>query len=1122
MENRVRRDFLNAGILGDGAGVPTRRGFRSVQTEHIQSPVYSERYLETFPTVWATAYSFERALEFEAQTNLPDNETPRLATEEWASLLLLHYYGLIHLAEYERNDLVREYDKDLWNALSGTYPDANADISRIALLETNNHTVVGAYYPSVIFFPSRDRAAWANDKTINSFLNGTKLSWELCASHLLKTEDDRTEFHHHLRRAVKLLSHQEITNRLRRFCDSTFGDPGEVGDTLDRNPANWQNIPGNKPYDTGEYLERYPLYKRNSEGGRTFYLVAGLPATPWMNVAILPGCTPYNYQKAGDRLISVPFRGKRIMCRLEEKDRIVLLRELFLTDAPYWCKVPKNSSFYTSKIRSLHQVELRDPALTNNESAICLAPVKRELLEHFPEIFASNNPGSVAPHLQGSSLEWTFHILGKEIKWDCRPAIATELPKTSLALWPPKVSSKWKLYVAYGTGNKESCGRWHLIDETGAQGNCLELNESTGEYVTILQGPGVSNRPRALMVTDHQDKQRGVLFITGLEEQSINAATPAALSVDFGTSNTCIAYKKTISSILKFKLSPEMMWGEPLGGVEMAGFVPFRWGADKGFYPTVLLSRKGDRQIEDLTADGIQVEHLFKVDLPGLHSEIEERLLQGRLNLSWEPHSNMKWDLDDPMPWRSLFLGLSLLYAHAELFFDGSQGATINKYIFTFPLAFSEVDRQAFHVETRKVIQKIRQYCYGVDPLSDRYAYVDEIDESMAVASSAWIEPVSTTMEVFVDIGGGTSDIAIRHNDSYLVLDSVKVAGNTFFRFAKKNFDTDIPLKGAPEFKQDLSRVLFGQPEKEFELNEDTFDFSTYYSLAINRLNEDTFEKREAKIVQDSKGTASFQRYRTRLFFRHVLAYSLLQACAAVINNRLNLEDGIKLILSGNAWGLMLFADMPRSSKKLTEESSTILDLLKTQLMNSLKDEEKPYLERLKISRVDLLNENDLSKAKTGVALGALIADGGMKKHDEAIRPFSGLTVRGLSLNSFDPIDILWSERWGFDEFRRKLGPIDQITGVKIKDAESLKKPLDPVLSVFTCIGNVSRNDQDNMPATTWLDINAVLYRKMARLEGSKLNGAPINQFLSSVLYPHDSQRDFLDVLAEVNGCYKK
>lgn len=1121
MENIVRKDFLNAGILGDGAGVPTNRGFRSVRTEHIQSPAYSERYLETFPTVWAAAYAFERNLEFEEQTLSAGGETLQPATEEWASLFLLHYYGLIHLTEYNRNELLREYDKDLWNALSGTYPDANTDVSHIRLLETNNHTVVGAYYSSVIFFSGRDRAAWADDKIINSFLNGTRLSWELCSNQLLRTEDEKKGFHLHLRRVIRLLSNYEITNRLRQFCESQFGEPGEIPDALDKNPMNWVDIPGNTPYDTNEYLKRYPLYKRNNEAGRTFYLVAGLPTTPWMTVAILPGCAPYNYQKVGDKVISVPFRGKRIMCKLEEKDRIVMLKDLFLADAPYWCKVPKNSNFYTSKIRSLHQVELRDPALTNNESAICLAPIRRELLEHFPELFASPNPGSAAPHLQRSSLEWTFHILGKEIKWDCRPALATELPSTSLALWPPKVSSKWKLYVAYGTGNKESCGRWHLIDETGAQGNCLELNESTGEYVTILQGPGVSNRPKALMVTDHQEKERGILFISALEEQTVNITTPASLSVDFGTSNTCIAYKKTSSSILKFKLSPEMIWGEP-SEVEMPGFVPFRWGAGKGFYPTVLLSRRGDRQIEELMADEIQVEHLFKVDLPGLHSEIEERLLQGRLNTFWEPHMNMKWNLDDPTPWRSLFLGLSLLYAHAELFFDGSQGATINKYIFTYPLAFTETDRNAFHVEAKQIIQKIRQYCYGTDPLADPYTYDDEIDESTAVASSAWVEPVPTTMEVFVDIGGGTSDIAIRHNESYLVLDSVKVAGNTFFRFAKKNFDADLALKGAPEFKRDLWRVLFGQPEKEFELNEDTFDFSTYYSLAINRLNEDTFKKREAKIVQDSKGTASFQRYRTRLFFRHIMAYSLLQACAAAINNRLNLEDGIKLILSGNAWGLMLFADLPRSSKKLGEEASTILDLLKRHLMNSLKDEEKPYLEKLRISRVDLLNENDLSKAKTGVALGALIADGGMKKDSEAIRPFAGLTVRGLSLNRFDPIDILWSERWGFDEFRRKLGPIDEITDVKIKDPKSLKQPLDSVLSVFTSIGNVSRNDQDNMPAATWLDINAVLCRKIARLEGSKLNGAPINQFLSFVLYPQDSQRDFLDTLAEENGCYKK
>ena len=41
---------------------------------------------------------------------------------------------------------------------------------------------------------------------------------------------------------------------------------------------------------------------------------------------------------------------------------------------------------------------------------------------------------------------------------------------SSLALWPPKVSSKWKLYALYGAGGRQDSGRWNLVDEHGQSG----------------------------------------------------------------------------------------------------------------------------------------------------------------------------------------------------------------------------------------------------------------------------------------------------------------------------------------------------------------------------------------------------------------------------------------------------------------------------------------------------------------------------------------------------------------------------------------------------------------------------------------------------------------------------
>src|SRR5258705_10841390 len=100
----------------------------------------------------------------------------------------------------------------------------------------------------------------------------------------------------------------------------------------------------------------------------------------------------------------------------------------------------------------------------------------------------------------------------------------------------------------------------------------------------------------------------------------------------------------------------------------------------------------------------------------------------------------------------------------------------------------------------------------------------------------------------------------------------------------------------------------------------------------------------------------SYQRSRTRLFFRHIMTYALLQACAAVVDQKIKLSNGIKLILGGNAWGLLLFAELPRSDSKLQSEAEEILKLLKQYLSTVITDEERPCLDALKILNVQLLN----------------------------------------------------------------------------------------------------------------------------------------------------------------------
>ncbi len=1134
MVSDKRKEFLNVGVLGGDAGNPERRDFRPVKTDYIDAPSYNARFFETFPTAWASAYAFRKALASEKQTDegaiVVEDETTIAATEEWVSLFLLHYFGRIRLVEYKREQLEKEYDKDLWLALSGTYPSARAgDLSAVFLLETNEGTVVGAYYPEVIFFPSRGRTGWKRDETLQQFLAGSKLSWELGRRSLLGNVDRKTHgFQVHLELLARRLPGKTFKERIAIFIRKNFPDRVDISglDDLDPDPSKWET-PYNKPPGPEELLAHYPLALGNAQGGKNYYLVAGLPdeaRTEWMKTAVVADSTPLHYRgQKDDQVITVQVRGKNIACPLVEgKDQIIPLKDLFLTDAPYWCKVGRANDVYTSKLRSVHRVDLRDPILKQDELALCLAPIRREMLAHFPSLFQNIQFVTTTPDLQRARVAWTFHLNGYEVRWQTTPMVQSEMPNTSLAIWPPKVSEKWCFYIAYGKGGKEKSGRWHLVDESGAQGNNVPLEEEV--YVSILPHIGRPNRPRALLFTDNKDHERGVFFLSDFDRQNVSSDQKATLAVDFGTSNTCIAYKRAeglVSEVMKFSLSPEMLWG-PAPELESPGFVPFTWGGKKGFFPTIILSRRSAPQLEELRVDDIRSEHLFKVDVPGLHKQMEENLVVGQYGRLWETHSNMKWDLDVLAPWRPLFLGITLLYAHAELFFRGQQGAEIDRYVFTFPLAFSDQEREGFHAESRKVIGKIRQLCYGVDPDPKKVKYTMDIDESTAIARANRSSANPATLEVFIDVGGGTADVAIRNGSNFLVLDSIKVAGNTFFRFARRNFDED--LAGATEFRRHLARVLHGTSDSELYIKAHQLDLGTYYSLLINRLEPDEFKKAEGSVLQNRMGKTSYQRYRTRLFFRHILAYALVQASAAAVDNKLTPKQGIKLIMGGNAWGMMMFAELARSHVPLQEEAETILTLLKNRVITNLPEEQRPYLNDLKIASVDLLNEEDLSKAKTAVALGALLQpESGSFNTKESAHPYTGITIRDMHLvEGLSAATLCWHDRWGFSELRRKFNnEIDEIRSVDFEQPQELDRPYDPVLSIFTSLGNVGRTSQDNLPGETWSDVNSELCEYLSSLRGTDLGRAPINHFLSAILYPDDAHRDFLNILAETNGNYK-
>ena len=109
------------------------------------------------------------------------------------------------------------------------------------------------------------------------------------------------------------------------------------------------------------------------------------------------------------------------------------------------------------------------------------------------------------------------------------------------------------------------------------------------EYVSIMHNPTAPDFPYGLLLRDNDSQAGGVLFLD-IPQERIPQLQSARLSVDFGTSNTCLAFDTTEQpTTLKFSLQPQMLWGPQ--NSETVGFVPFNWGGQAGYFPTVLLSR---------------------------------------------------------------------------------------------------------------------------------------------------------------------------------------------------------------------------------------------------------------------------------------------------------------------------------------------------------------------------------------------------------------------------------------------------------------------------------------------------------------------------------------------------
>jgi hypothetical protein len=153
----------------------------------------------------------------------------------------------------------------------------------------------------------------------------------------------------------------------------------------------------------------------------------------------------------------------------------------------------------------------------------------------------------------------------------------------------------------------------------------------------------------------------------------------------------------------------------------------------------------------------------------------------------------------------------------------------------------------------------------------------------------------------------------------------------------------------------------------------------------------------------------------------------------------------------------------------------------------------------------------------TAVATGALKAGGPSR---EKTSPYTGITLKGLRVNDFEPTVFRWCERWGDEHLKNKLKlNIDFIESFVFEKPSHFHSPMDPLLGIFTLLGNSRRPNVDPLPVELWAKVNGMLCEDRAYLDEQRMLGqSPINYFLSKVLYPEDDEHFFLNEMAKINN----
>lgn len=964
-------------------------------------PNVSEYAEASLATLWAPAKVFQMKL----------RKGQRDAVEAWFSLHALYVLGKLHLRSVS-HDVMKEALPALHRVVVATRADrartfGNEDRTsdqRTLFLGSrggdnldglSSDVIVAGWYNTLGFYPGPDEQAWSEADLGKCYVPGRGLVWEAVLEELLQHEHG---MHDHFARVVKYLvekndviADRDIRGHLKKF-PATFRDRLALEASAELNrvaPEGWPYFGDDEPdpEKARKLLESYPLQytaSANAGGKRYYLLVRGFerthPGNEWIgrSVSGMPKPEDFRFEPKA-RTVSFNVGPRQYQALLEENEEVLeLVSERLTTHVTL-------DGLESKLLRR----DLHCPAEAERPRVV-VAPVKSTLAFLI---------GDGLP-LKRQDDTWTVGSGQRSVSWITQrrdPKDCPQLQQAYLDIWPSWRCTAWKFYAARSSSRENSTGpTWELVLAGGRSPQAMQVTRRKATEFISATDPTKTDSDcfgGAVALRGDRGADLGALFLAldSFEERDLPAPRRRPdVAIDFGTSNTCVSYYNKSGEPESLYLPGTAYSTRVLGHRDVSDYAFFPEARAlppnvKEYFASLLLTPvkwepSGPASARDTCLQAV---------IPALRGKEDHLKPTAFASDGWTLHDRLKWD--GAKGFREAYLTVLSMLVQAELFYKYHLKG--ERWAFTFPLALK--DHDGFKAAASSAVRASFALAFGPAAHFDESS-VTTIPESRAIHRIIDSSTPAKFLDLFLDLGAGTTDLAIVAKDKAIVLDSILVAGNAFFDIWReiRKTQTEAARRRRAEEEAQISksvdklfrrlpespsaRQYYSELSGKVENSDDTpLEPAIRFSLCAGALRPEEYGERCEEATEYWHRTHSYAQFRARGLFRQLIGWGVGQALAVT---RLPEYRGhaLRLNLSGNGWGLLMFAGLPRRKKALLREVEDILETL-----TASRTPEEGYTHP-RIEAVEILSEDPkrgFVQAKTMVAEGALrlLEDGGAR-----------------------------------------------------------------------------------------------------------------------------------------------